>query len=129
MRKIRNTLIIVISLFLLASCSTTPKYKCSELHRQYGLKAIEIADNYLDFNITASEAYEKLNELCERENELPKTESNDETHFANTLIEVDVSNITGQMMHVKYEVNEDKLQKIIDTRNRLADDVGVEKRG
>jgi len=67
----------IIIVLLLSACSST-KYPMSEKHKKYGLQALEIADAYLDFEITAKEAESRLKSLEEGADHLPEPANKDE---------------------------------------------------
>ena len=62
---------------LLSACSST-QWPMSERHKKYGLQALEIADAYLDFDITAEEAEKRLRALEKGAKSLPDPANKDE---------------------------------------------------
>ena len=81
------TILFVILLILLCGCESKPG-DISEQHYNYGMKALEIADQYLDYKMTADEAASALNELLKREDELPEAEFGDKNHANNYHVEI-----------------------------------------
>lgn len=91
--------ILISSLF--TGCSSQKLKPIDESYYKYGQKALEIADQCLNFEITPEETYEKLNSLCESADSLPKNDSNDETHTANFSIDTDVTLLSYESLTLK----------------------------
>jgi len=68
MKKLIVLLLAVV--LLLTACSST-KFPMTSQHEKYGRKALEIADAYLDFDLTLDEAKEKIDDLRKSEASLP----------------------------------------------------------
>lgn len=98
----RKTFIIFAALFILLSgCNSQKLRPIDKVYYTYGQKALEIADQCLNFEITPEETYEKLNSLCESADSLPKNDSNDETHTANFSIDTDVTLLSYESLTLK----------------------------
>ena len=99
----RKTFIIFVTLLILLSGCDSQKLKpIDKVYYTYGQKALEIADQCLNFEITPDETYEKLNRLCESADSLPKTDSHDNTHAANLSISHDVTLLSFESMTLKH---------------------------
>ena len=62
-KRVRVVLMIVVIAFLLTACRSTGKPdNVSDPAYNAGLRAIQIADNYLDYKITREEAKEQMDE-------------------------------------------------------------------
>lgn len=115
-------------LLLLTACSSKKsktKWPMSEQHEKYGRRALEITDAYLDFEITAKEAHERLGELKAAEDTLPEDASEDE-HLGNFLIVSSVSNLYHHFFFVSY--GRKPASDILEMRNSLAELLGEKER-
>lgn len=66
-KRVRVVLMIVVIAFLLTACRSTGKPdNVSDPAYNAGLRAIQIADNYLDYKITREEAKEQMDEIYSR---------------------------------------------------------------
>lgn len=123
-----TVLIFFLSIsFLLSGCGGKPS-NISDEHYQYGKKAIEIIDSYLDYEIDADEAYQQMKNLSARKETLPQTEFGDKTHSADFGVEVGVSNADFYLLELRYNPSNEHLQKLIEARNRIADEIGMKQR-
>ena len=122
-RIIVALILVLILAFAMTACSST-KYPMSEQHEKYGRKALEIVDAYLDFDLTAEEAYKKLDSLCDAEGTLPEPKNKDEEH-GDTMIRLTVSNLRYDLRKAYYD---GKTDGILEQRNKIADLLGVKQR-
>ena len=127
MKIIKFLLSILVSCIIFASCNTMPS-DISSAHYTYAQKAIEIVDEYLDFNITVEEAYEKISELHEREETLPDTDYDDPTHANDFSIEATVSIIDFNLFQLKLDPSSDEQSELLENRNELAELIGAKKK-
>lgn len=67
----------ILVALLLSACSST-KWPMSEKHKKYGEQALKIVDAYLDFEITAEEAENRLASLEKSAKSLPEPANKDE---------------------------------------------------
>ena len=125
-----GSIVLALALLLiLVSCGKNDKPKdISEQHYQYGIKAIEIADAYLDYNISAKEARSQLNSLMSREDELPDTEWGDPTHLKDSGVEFYSSLMDSVFMRAIYSSSSDSYNYIFEYRNEIAEYIGEKKR-
>lgn len=119
----------LLLLFSLLSACASPKYAMTEQHEKFGRKALEIADAYLDFEISAEEAYQKLSDLYDAKDTLPEGTSDQKT--GNVLVESEVFLLQSAFYGAKMKnsgfataVGSDVLER----RNTLAETLGVKAR-
>lgn len=118
---------MLAALLLLSSCSATKtktKWPMSEQHEKYGRKALEIVDEYLDYDASMKETYKKLNELTKTEGTLPEDANKEEEH-GNFMIEIEVSNLEGGFL---LAMTNGDTSKIVEMRNSLAESLGEKAR-
>lgn len=127
MKIVKYLLLVIVFCMMLSSCNSVPNDVSSE-HCSYARKAIEIVDEYLDYIITAEEAYKKISELRDREDTLPDTEFEDPTHCKDFSIEVKVSSIDYNFFTLKYHPSADEQSKLLENRNDLAGLIGEKKK-
>lgn len=125
-----GSIVLALALLLiLVFCGKNDKPKdISEQHYQYGLKAIEIADAYLDYDISAKEARSQLKSLISRENELPDTEWGDPTHLNGYQVEFYTSLMDAAFVPAMYSSSSDSYDDIVEYRNEIAGYIGKKKR-
>lgn len=117
------------SLLSLAGCGTAGKPEnMSNQHYKYGKQAVEIADRYFDFEISADEAYRLITELTARKDELPDTETGDKTHLNDLLVETSVDLLQHSLMNAKYSLADNPYDSVLKDRNSLAEDLGMKTR-
>lgn len=110
-----------------ASGSTKPD-NVSDQHYRYALKAIEIADGYLDYELSAVEAYYQIESLVSREEELPDSEFGDPTHSKDSSVEFYTSFLRWEISDAKYDASSEIYNKIVEYRNEIAELIGEKKR-
>ena len=108
----------VITVFLVNYNDYSKPEDLSQEAYDYGLRAIDVADKYLDGRLTGEEAYDKLDSL-EFSLKLLEEEEDDTTVF---LIYASVGNL-GSNIHFDYTDAE-----ILEERNEIADYLNYEKR-
>ena len=121
------TILSVILLIFLCGCESKPG-DISEQHYNYGIKALEIADQYLDYKMTADEAASALNELLKREDELPETEFGDTNHANNYHVEINTYLICRNIERQSYSADTETFNSIKETRNSIARALGEKER-
>lgn len=116
--------LILAAVMLLAACSVA-KFPVDDQHKKYGQKAIEIADQFLDFDISIDEAYKKLEALKKAESSLPSVEKDSKYYDGNKFIvnRVEILEMTAFLATMK-----DDTSGILDARNAIAEILGVSKR-
>lgn len=132
MKRFISTILVGFLLFstitFLSGCGGGKPDDVSEQHYQYALNAIAIADSYLDYGISASEAYSRIDNLYNRKDELPKTQFGDKTHAKDFMIESDIVILWSALGRADYETTSEIYDDIFECRNNLADIIGKEKR-
>lgn len=120
----------IIIVLLLSACSST-KYPMTEQHEKWGRKALEIADAYLDFEISLEEADEKISSLAGSESALPK-DANKEESNGNLIVRTEVSRLdlafSRAVLKNKGIAVAPGSPDIIAARNSLAEILGVKAR-
>ncbi len=127
--------LLLFTIIFFSACGEGKPKNISDQHYQYALKAIEIADDYLDYSCSASDAYDRLETLMEREEDLPQTEFDDLSHLKNSLVESSVVMLSSSLLSADYYTKEDKsneasaaYNRVLEHRNKLAEDIGEDKR-
>ena len=136
--KVKTRIILVVILIVGLAltgfvCYLINPYRLSESkeadispqHQAYAERAIEIADKYLDFELSADSAHLLISDLESRANELPnisKSETND------LLIESKVSRISSYLTLSVYKSSSVYNHHILITRNELAELIGIKER-
>lgn len=111
---------MVLCLLFLAACSFS-KYPMDDQHVKYGEKALEIADQYLDYELSVDEAYEKISSLNDSRKTLPTVEKDDKNYDGNFFVESEVSLLYFAFSSAKYRKDP---SDILESRNRLASTLG-----
>ena len=125
MKRLISLALVIACFMSLIACSKTPEPKrpLSDAHNKYGTKALEIVDNYLDFSISASDAYKQIDELYSSVNALPKVEENDDTYYGNHFVEHDVSMIRFELSDISS--GRGSYEELKEKRDDLAEQLGL----
>lgn len=129
MKKVITIVLSTIAILVLfCACSSEARPEnISDKHYQYGCKALDIVDQYLDNIIDAETAVTRLDNLQRLDGStLPETESVDPAHFNNTRIEMDTTQISHELLMIK--IGTGLQSKLLEDRNRLAEDLGMKKK-
>lgn len=129
MRKILCLFLVCLLFFSSLSACSSPQFPMTEQHEKFGRKALEIADAYLDFEITADEAYQKISDIYDAKDSLPEGTSDQKN--GNLLVESDVFLLESAFWAVK--VKNSGLATAVDSdvlgrRNKLAETLGLKAR-
>lgn len=124
MKRIVSMLLLLTVVFSLSSCGRPSDV--DEQHYNYGKKAIEIADKYLDYEISAQEAYNLIDDLRRREDELP---DDDDRFSTNSHVETLVSLIYFNLnslndRYISSSTAKEKYQELLEHRNILSEELG-----
>lgn len=133
----KKTIVLLVGLVvLIAVCvgifllfGSKPPYSMSSQHEKYGRKALEIADAYLDFDITAEEAYKKISDLTSAMGTLPK--DTEDEKLGNLFVVTSVNQVEAALYAVSIKnaglataVSDD----VLTSRNELARYLGASSR-
>ena len=124
-------LALALLLFLFSACSST-KYPMTEQHEKLGRKALEIADAYLDYDLSLDDACEKIKALYQATDTLPDGTSEQST--GNLSLKVRVMSLESALTHAQLRAagltglaSKDSAD-ILGARNKLAELLGVKAR-
>ena len=118
---IKSLIVLIITVLTLSACGSP---KVSEDHLKYGQKALSIVDDYLNFNINAKEAHDKMFELTMRSYDLPD-EVGTENFHNNLEVESSSRSMNTCLSSLSLSIDvDDNLQELKKERNRLAEAIG-----
>lgn len=129
-RKIFALMLVVLLLF--AGCSSSTKYPMTEQHEKLGRKALEIADAYLDYDLSLDDACERIEDLYRAADSLP--EGTREQSDGNRSLELRVMLLESAFSHAKLRASgltglaSKESADILSARNNLAELLGVKSR-
>ena len=132
--KIFVLMLVVLLLFsLLSACSSSgPKFPMTEQHEKLGRKALEIADAYLDFELSLDDACEKITDLYHAMDNLPEGTSEQST--GNLSLSVRVMSLKSAFSNAKLRASgltglaSKESADVLCARNNLAELLGVKAR-
>lgn len=127
MKRHISSIIATLLLISLCGCGNSIN-NISEQHYNYGMKALEIIDQYLDYKTTADDAASALNELLKREDELPETEFGDNDHANNYHVEINTYLICREIERQSYSADAETFESIKEMRNSIASALGEKER-
>jgi len=127
MKKLTLALLCICFCFNLSACGEK-KEKISDQYVQYSKKIIEISDQFLDYDLSADEAHDKLKELTERESELTEAEPGTDEYFAGSTIQNCTWRINMALLRADTAPSAEHNNTIKDERNKLAELIGEKKR-
>ena len=120
--------IILVGVLIIVTLHNGVANNLNEQYFQYALQAIEIADQYLDYKITATEAAIMIESLRQRESELPSIDSDDDNYFVHRGITSDVMYLSHDLQIPQFDPSSEKYNDILERRNELAEVIGEKKR-
>ena len=91
-------------------------------------KAIEIADDYLDMNISYSEAADELDELYDELGEYYDSMETSSAKTADLIIHIDIGSLKYSITMDGINSTSETYEDVISDRNELASDIGAKKR-
>lgn len=129
MKRTASLILAVLMLAaILTGCGT--KVEASEKGISIARSAIQIADDYLDNEITGDRAIDKLDELSEKMeylDSMPRdTDEENSQYLADFGISTDLTMLAHEILFDKN--GENRYDKIIEIRNDLAETIGDDKR-
>lgn len=113
---------IIIVLVLLSSRSRSP---FDSQHEKFGRKAVEIADSFLDFEISSQEAYSQISDLYHAKSTMPKVSKDDKYYYGNDSVETEVFLLSCDLADAYYKSD---ASDVLISRNRLAETLGLSAR-
>ena len=128
----RRTVSMILAVVMLAAILTGcgSKVEASEKGISIARSAIQIADDYLDNEITGDRAMDKLDELSEKMeylDSMPRdTDEENSQYLADFGISTDLTMLAHEILFDKN--GENRYDKIIEIRNDLAETIGDDKR-
>ena len=122
----RLILALVCMIFLLSLCAChnygVKPEDISNAHYEFGKKALDIVDQYMDGRISAETARDRLDHLYNYgDYGLPETELEDPTHSKNFSVEVTVWLLNIEMSSIAFGTGSES--DLLDKRNDLAEDL------
>lgn len=127
MKKIGSVLLCVLLLLTMNACSGKGA-NASDKAISVGKSAVEVVDNYLDNKIDGKEAGEKLDELYAEMEYVDDLPQDDEHKAHDFLISSDILSLSTKMIWVDYDEDSEAYDEILETRNELAESIGIKKR-
>lgn len=121
-------LILIVS--ALTACSKPP-FEMDDQHMKYGEKALEIADKFLDYEMTLEEAKEKLEEMEALAGTLPELPESDDKRFGNDRVVARVQFLSWSFIHstnLLGQFTSKDAKEILESRNELAKILGKPER-
>ena len=125
-RKKRISVFLFVWLcIVLSACADSGKEQnISNQHIQYSQRLIEIADQYMDYEITAEEAHNELDKLEERSAEIASAEPGTDDYFTASTIQNCFWNIELAVNRLAFSASQESMKDILQQRNKLAELIG-----
>ena len=116
---------LALAFVLILSACEKSMFPVDDQHKKYGNKAIEIADQFLDFDISINEAYEKLKALEKSASSMPSVDKDSKYYDGNKFVENRVEILVSGALLATIK---DDTSQIVDYRNAIAEILGVANR-
>jgi len=116
---------VVLVMLVISACSSSPEFEDASTHAQaVGRAAIEIADEYLDLRITASEAEQRIRDLGSANSGGPGIDGRVDYYVAR--VQTGLGSISSQ----EFRGNPigEYFDELLDRRNQLAEGFGISRR-
>jgi len=115
MKKLLIVFIILLSIFL---CSCGGKYNVSDSVRKGAEKAVEIVDNFLDYDITIEDVAEQLQDICD-------LMISNKSHEDNIVcLEVENCKLTLENCILDDDKPSSIIKELLNERNKIAEAIG-----
>lgn len=125
MKKLLVLLLILIFVpFTITACCK----KASDKAITVAKSAVDIADGYLDYEITYSEASNAIDELQEDMEYVDNLAQNDKNKAKDFGISTDLLSLSSSLLIDDYQDTSESYDKVVEARNRLAEDAGLKNR-
>ena len=129
MKKLTLALLCLCVCFNLSACKEKREEpNISNQHIQYSKRLIEIADQYIDYDITAKEARNKINDLKKRSAEITDAKPGTDDYFAGSTIQNCTWGIELAINRSDFSPSSESVDDIKEHRNKLAELIGEETR-
>lgn len=129
MKKLTFAFLCLCICFNLSACKEkSEEPNISNQHIQYSKRLIEIADQYIDYDITAKEAHNKIDDLEKRSAEITDADPGTEDYFAGCTIQNCMWNIELAINRSDFSPSTESVNDILEQRNKLAELIGEDKR-
>ena len=124
MRRVFGVLVVfVMVLVVLVGCG--PSTDVSQRNVNIATQAIEIADSFLDGNISATEARRQIDNL---QPIFTDSTGNSSEDLANFLLSSDMLLLRGSLSLVIHDNTTEERNRVLESRNRLAERAGIRAR-
>ncbi len=124
MKKALSLGLCVVLLIGLTSCKPSD---VGELSYEMGKEAIEAVDDYLDYKIKASAAYDRVKEAEEKE-DIISYDYNSPTYTKDMGIRIKLTGVSIALTNVQYSNTDENRQAVLEVRNELAELLGMSAR-
>ena len=127
MRKLLSIFLLFALLVSIFVACSKPPFDMDDQHMKYGEKALEIADQFLDYKLSLEEATAKLEELEGMAGTLPNLPESDNNRFGNDRVIARVQFLVWSFSHSKTMLGEftsKAAAEILEKRNDLAEILG-----
>lgn len=128
MKKIKFITIICISVIITVVIAGCGGSKASDKAVSVGKRAIEVVDEYLDGQVSYSAADIQLDELKEQMSYVDDLEHGAKNKATDFSISTSITLISSDMFQDSYKSTSETYDKLLQSRNELANKVGVKKR-
>lgn len=125
MKKRTILVIFVIAVLFMAGCNST---KASARAVSVAKRAISIADQYLDGELSYSKASDELDRLKDDMEYVDSVDRSDPSRSYDFAISVDLTLLSHDILMDDIDKSAASYDDVIDTRNKLAADAGLKKR-
>ena len=124
MKRLIPSMICIILLVSICACHNygVKPDDISNAHYEFGKKALDIVDQYMDGRISAETARDRLDHLYNYgDHDLPETEFGDPMHRKNFSVEGTVWFLKIEMSSIAFGTGSES--ELLDKRNDLAEDL------
>lgn len=121
-------LIAVITIASLCACSNGNTVNLSEKALAVAKSAIETTDNYLDSKIGYDEVSDKLSELENEMNYVGEKTAEERMENRDFYVSSGITILRSSITHDNISSSDASYKKVIEARNSLAEEAGLEKR-
>lgn len=127
MKKLVIFIMCVFISAMFTACKSEQNELC-EQNVQYGKKLIDIADSYIEYEVTPKEAKELIDVLEQRTPELDDFEPGTDDYFAASELQNCTAEISLALNRDDFSQSSESYNEILVSRNTVADLIGIERR-